>query len=86
MVLSIYLSAYLSIIFLEPHPQHMEVSRLEVELELWLLAHTTAHSTARSLTQGVRPGIELTSSWILVRLVTAEPWQELQYDLFLNKW
>ena len=28
--------------FLGPHPQHMEVPRLGVELELYLLAYTTA--------------------------------------------
>ena len=35
------------------------------------------------------PGIEPTSSWILVRFVTAEPWQELpelQYSDIQNKY
>ena len=31
--------------FLGPHPQHMEVSRLWVKLELQLLAYTTATAT-----------------------------------------
>ena len=38
-----------------------------------------SHSNTRSLTHPVRPGIEPASSWILVRFVTAEAWQELLY-------
>ena len=70
------------------HPQHMEVPRLGVELALQLLAYTTAiatldlscsetytiaHVNTQSLTHGARPGIEPTSSWILVGFFTAEP-------------
>ena len=40
-----------------------------------------SHSNARSLTHGARPGIEPTSSWILVRFVIAEPQGELQRGL-----
>ena len=42
--LFIYLFIYLFnfVFFLELHPQHMEVSRLGAELELWLPAYTTA--------------------------------------------
>ena len=36
-----------------------------------------AHSNAESLTHWVRPGIDPSSSWILVRFITAEPKQEL---------
>ena len=76
------------IVFLRPHLLHMKVPRLGVESELQLQAYTTAtaapnpalsatyttaHNHARSLTHRVRPGIEPASSWILVRLVTAEP-------------
>ena len=32
--------------------------------------YTTSHSNTRSLTHRVRPGLELTSSWIRVRFVT----------------
>ena len=32
--------------FLGPHPQHMEVSRLGVKSELWLLTYTTATATS----------------------------------------
>ena len=39
--------------------------------------YTTAHSSARSLTHWASPGIEPTSSWILVRFIIIEPWQEL---------
>ena len=56
-------------VFLGPHPLHMEVPRLGVQSELQLPAYTTAHSSARSLTHWVRPRIEPTSSWILVRSV-----------------
>ena len=46
------------------------------------MIYTTAHGNARSLTYWARPGIKPTSSWMLVRLVTAEPqWElpELEY-------
>ena len=33
------------VVFLGPHPWHMEVPRLEVELDLWLLAYATATET-----------------------------------------
>ena len=33
---------FIHFVFLGPHPQHMEVPRLGVQLELQLLAHTTA--------------------------------------------
>ena len=39
--------------------------------------YTTAHSNSGSLIHRVRPGIEPTSSWILVGLVTTETQQEL---------
>ena len=39
--------------------------------------YTTAHSNAESLTHWARPGIESASSWMLVRFISAEPWQEL---------
>ena len=80
-------------ICLGPHPQHMEVLRLGAESELQLLAYTTAtatlwiqalsatyttaHSNARSITHWVRPGIKPESSWMLVRFISTEPWQEL---------
>ena len=49
--------------FLGPHLQHMEVPRLGVESELQLLPTPQKYPAAK-------PGIELASSWILVRFVT----------------
>ena len=42
-----------------------------------------SHSNARSLTHLVRPGIEPTSSWILVRFISTAPQQELCRYWFL---
>ena len=36
------------------------------------VTYTTGHGNARSLTQGVRPGIEPTSSCILVKFLTQQ--------------
>ena len=71
--------------FLGPHPRHMEVPRLGVQSELELLAYTTAtatwdpshvcnlhHSSRQRRILNplrVRPGIEPTTSWFLVRFV-----------------
>ena len=80
------------ICFLGLHLWHMEVPGRGVQWELQLPAcatatatpglscicdYTIAHSHAGSLTHGARQGIEPASSWILVRLVSAEPEQEL---------
>ena len=70
---------FLSFVFLGPHLWHMEVLRQDVETELQLPAYTTAHSNTRSLTHWVRPGIEPTTSWFLVRFIhhwttTGSPW------------
>ena len=45
-----------------------------------------AHDKARSFTtkQDQGPGIKPTSSWILIRFITTEPPQELQYDFFFK--
>ena len=70
-------------IFLGPHTWHIEILRLGVKLELQLLAYTTAtpdlshvcnlhHSSQHhvSLTLiPLKPGIEPTSPWILVRFL-----------------
>ena len=82
-------------VFLGQHPQPMEVPKLGVELKLQLPActtatpdptvsatYTTAHGNTRSLTHLARPGIEPVSSWILVRLITAEPQRELPIIFF----
>ena len=44
--------------------------------------YATAHGDTRSLNHRVRPGIESTSSWILVRFISAAPQQELPNVLF----
>ena len=65
--------------FLGPHPKHMEVPGLGIKSELQLLAFTTATATLGSPTHGARPGMEPTSSWILVGFVSAAPqWKLLR--------
>ena len=79
---------FFSSCFLWSHLRHMDVPSLGVKLELHLLpmpqpyqchfqatsvTYTTAHSSAGSLTHWVSPGIELTSSWILVGFVSTVP-------------
>ena len=49
-----------------PQPQQLGIQAASVTC-------TTAHCNARSLTYWARPGIELISSWILVRSISAEP-------------
>ena len=77
--------------FLGPYLWHMEVLRLGVEskpqpLQCQIRAvsstYTTSCSNAGSLTHWVRPGIEPTSSWILVRFVSAVTQWELQPPYF----
>ena len=46
------------------------------------MTYTTAHGNAGSLTHWVRPGIEPTSSWILVRFISSVPQQEHHYPFF----
>ena len=65
-------------VFLGLHLRHMEVSRLGVELELQPLDDNTAHSNVGCSTHWTRPEIKPMSSWILVRFVSTEPWQELK--------
>ena len=57
--------------WLPPQPQ---------QCQIWATSatYTTDHGHTRSLTHRWRPGIKPTSLWMLVRLVTAEPQQELQ--------
>ena len=44
------------------------------------VTYTAAYSNTRSITHWVRPGIQPASSWILVTLVTTEPWWELLFQ------
>ena len=55
---------------------HCSHSNTGSEPSLW--PTTTAHSNAGSLTQWERPGIEPTTSWFLVRFVSAAPQRELK--------
>ena len=81
----------------------MKVLKLGVELELQVPAYitatasgiqvkfvtyTTAHGNAGSLTHWARPGIELTSSWMLARSITTEPRREpkVTTSTVTNKW
>ena len=75
------------VVVLGPHPRHMEVPRLGVELELLLPAYTTAtalwdlscvcdlyHSSRQCwIPSRLSPGIEPSSSWTLVGFVSAVP-------------
>ena len=47
--------------------------------------YTTAHGNAGSLTHRIKPGIEPTSSWILVRLIIPEPLWEFLSPPFLMR-
>ena len=60
-----------------PQPQQCRTWAVSV-------THTTDHGNVGSLTHWVRPGIEPTSSWILVGFVTSEPLQEHQCCLFYS--
>ena len=76
----------------------MEIPRLGIKSELWLLAYGTAtatpdlrrvcslHHSSRQcqILNWSRPGIQPTSSQILVRFVSTEPWRDLLFeDLWL---
>ena len=85
--------------FLGPHPGHMEVSKArdqiratatsltpqpqQLEIRAVFVTCTTAHSNVGSPTHWGRPGIEPTSSWMLIRFVSAVPQQELPRLPFL---
>ena len=65
--------------YTQPQPQQHQI-----QIRAVFATYTTAHSNARSLTRWVRPGIKPSSSWILVRFVSAEPWWELLMTSFTN--
>ena len=79
---SLSLFFFFSFCFLGPHVQLMEVPTVESELQL--PPYTVAHSNPRSLTHWVRSGIEPVSSWLLVRLVTAEPQWKLLFSFIFR--
>ena len=84
------------LVFLGLHLWHMEVPRLRVESELQLLAYTTAtaiqdlshicnttvHRNAWILNSLSEARDWTPSSWIPVRFISTEPWQELPNLVF----
>ena len=75
--------------FLGPHPRYMEVPRLGIELEpqqwgIWVVSatYTTTHGNTGSPAHWSKPGMEPTSSWILVGFVSAVPQWELMKHHF----
>ena len=57
-------------------------SHSNAKIRAMSVIYTTGHSYTGSLTHWVRPGSEPTSSWILVRFLTAEPrWEILKISL-----
>ena len=56
----------------------------QCQIQAISVTYTTAHGNTRSLTHWARPGIEPTSSWILVRFITAEPQWVLQDIEFIS--
>ena len=101
--LLIYLFILFNFCFLLPNPQVVEIPRLgiKLELQLWPIpwpqqfriraasaTYTTAHSTTGSSMHWAGPGIEPSSSQILVRSVIAEPQRTLHFfflvSFFLN--
>ena len=63
--------------FSGPHPRHMESSQARSWIGAAPASLHYSHSNAGSLTHWGRPGMEPASSWILVRLLSAAPQQEL---------
>ena len=48
-------------------------SRKNARSKAWSVIYVTAHGNTGFLTHQVKPGIEPTSSWLLVRFVYTEP-------------
>ena len=59
----------------QPQQRQMRASRA---------TYTTALGNARSLTHGARPGIELATSWFLVRFAPAVPWELLIIHFYIG--
>ena len=59
-------------------PVYTQLQKLGMQAASVTYTTVTAHSNAGSLTHWVRPGIEFTSSWILVEFITTEPRWEHQ--------
>ena len=87
-------------LFLGLPPLHMEVPRLvsnrscscrptpqpqQRQIRASSATYSTAHGIARSLTHGARPGMEPSTSWFLVRLISSVPQWKLLYSLRIFK-
>ena len=72
--------------FLGLYPCHMEVPRLGGLIGAVATSLQHSHSNARSLSHWVRPGIEPTTSWFLVRFVSTAPQWELPKQIFKFVW
>ena len=86
------------VVFLGLYLRHMEVPRPNRRYSCWpppqpqpcriqaaSATYTAAHGNARSLTHWARPGIESSTSWLLVGFVSTAPRRELQLSLFLTE-
>ena len=60
-----------------PQPQQCQIRATSA-------AYTTAHSITGFLTHWVRPGSKPAPSWVLVRFISTEPWQENIFWLYRN--
>ena len=63
-------AGFFFLVFLGPHPEHMEVPRPGVEQELWLLAYTTA-TAAQDLSHVFDLHHSSWQQWILNPLIEA---------------
>ena len=92
-----YTNARFFFFFLGSRPRHTDVSRLGVKLERQLPAYATATATRdvrlicdqhhgsqqrRILNRLSEAGIKPSSSWLLVRFITADPQWELRIPKF----
>ena len=92
------LNFFFFLVFLGPHPQHVEVPRLRSnwsyccwltpepqQRQIWATSatYTTAQSNTGSLTPRAGPRIKPATSWFLVRFVSTAPQWELP-NWFLN--
>ena len=66
---SFFFLSFLSFVFLGPHLQHMEVPQARGRIGAAAAGQHHSHSNAGSLNHWARPGIEPTSSWVLVRFL-----------------
>ena len=89
----LFIHSFIFLPFLRPHPRHEEGPRLGVELELQLPAYATTpdpshvcnlHHSSRpcQIFNPLGPGVESTTSWLLVGFVSEVLQGELQKRLY----